>query len=187
VRPSHDAIAIDQALTTELEGQAKLTGSVVLISLIRDKVVQAIEDVVALGAVGSNERDRFRQLLERVDANRTKLLAEIRGHRITRNTIGSMRSHFWIGGQRNRHETVFDIEAGTLRRRGDDRERFDADGLELFASLAEQSEIPATERTLESAHEREKEAILAAEVGKRHESFAWCARQSEVPSRLSRL
>jgi len=69
VSPTNNAAVVEHVLTADLHRVTELARAVPLIDFRRHEAVEAIENVVDFRPVGPDQRDRCRQLVERIDTS----------------------------------------------------------------------------------------------------------------------
>jgi len=136
VRPTNNAAAVQHVLTADLHRVAELPCPIALIDFGRHEVVEAIEDIMSLPPIGTQQWDRCRQLAERIDTSCSILITQLWRDRITGEPVVAVTCKFRIGGERNRRRAVTEIESSPLGCGTDNRERFDADLPKRWRDLA---------------------------------------------------
>lgn len=76
-----------------------------------------------------------------------------------------MREDVGVGGRRNRHGPIAEVETGAVGRRRDDRKRLDPERLELRRRPSQLDELAPAERSVQAAQEYQKNGAPAPVIG----------------------
>lgn len=91
-----------------------------------------------------------------------------------------MREAVGVGGRRERHGPVAEVEAGALGGRRDDRQRLDPELLELRRRPSQLDELAPAERSVQAAQEHQQNRAPAPVISQRHVARPMDGREREV-------